>query len=160
MLPQFVFSLRSKLTKTMVEVPSPSNPNPRRRRTGRPSVDTDLLRLQRLNVQLNNDELQVCQRAANAAALPLARWARRTLLGTPTSAAQPQELRSLWSSSSTLQSSTNQICENLNRLHLSGELNLDSATKPLQELAALAPDLHRLVCQMRVELANLRGGSR
>lgn len=144
----------------MVEVPSPSNPNPRRRRPGRPSVDTDLLRLQRLNVQLNNDELQVCQRAANAAALPLARWARRTLLSTPTPAAQPQELRSIWSESSTLQSNTNQLVERLNQLHQAGDLTLGSASQTLQELVAIAPDLHNLVRQMRVQLVALKGSSR
>lgn len=146
----------------MVEVPSvpsPTNPNPRRRRTGRPSIDTDLLRVQRLNVQFNSDELQVCHRAAQAAALPLGRWARRALLGTPTPAAQPTELRALWSSSSTLQSNTNQLVERLNQLHLSGDLSRDSADQTLRELAVLAPRLYSLVKQMRVELLSVRSSA-
>ncbi len=155
----FVSRCRSNLIKTMVEVPSPSSPTLRRRRPGRPSVDTDLLRLNRVNVQLNLNELAQCQRAAEAAAMPLGTWARRTLLGTPTPAAQPAELRALWSSSSTLQSNTNQLVEKLNLLHLQNELNLGSAGPTLLELAELAPRLHTIVCLMRIELANLKGSS-
>lgn len=131
----------------------------RRRKPGRPSIDTDLLRLVRLNVQLNADELLQCQKAAASAALPLGRWARRRLLGTPTPAAQPAELRDLWSRSSTLQSNTNQLVERLNQLHLAADLNLGLAGPTLLELAELAPRLHVIVCLMRIELANLRGGS-
>lgn len=143
----------------MVEVPSPSIQNPRRRRPGRPSIDTDLLRLTRVNVQLNSNELAQCQRAAQAAALPLGPWARRTLLGAPCPAAQPAELRALWSSSSTLQSNTNQLVERLNQLHLAGDLNRDSADQTLHDLALIAPQLHQLVCQMRVELLSVRSST-
>ena len=139
----------------MVEVPSPS----KKRRPGRPSIDTDLLRVQVVNIDLNLAELDECQQRAAAASLPLRRWARRTLLGTPTPAAQPAELRDLWSRSSTLQSNTNQLVERLNQLHLSADLNLGSAEPTLLELAELAPRLHTIVCLMRIELANLRGGS-
>lgn len=139
----------------MVEVPSPS----KKRRPGRPSIDTDLLRVQVINIDLNLAELDECQQRAAAASLPLRRWARRTLLGTPTPAAQPAELRDLWSRSSTLQSNTNQLVERLNQLHLSADLNLGSAAPTLLELAELAPRLHTIVCLMRIELANLRGGS-
>jgi hypothetical protein len=119
-----------------------------------------LLRVRRLDLDLNDSEYLQCQQAAAAASLPLRKWARRTLLGTPTPAAQPQELRSIWSSSSTLQSNTNQLCENLNRLQLVGELNLRAADQTLRDLAVLAPELHQLVRQMRVELASLKRSSR
>ena len=140
-----------------VAVPPPSTP--RRRSGGGQSVDTEVLRCERLNIDLNAAEVAQLKQHAAAAALPLRRWARRTLLGTPTPAAQPAELREIWSRSSTLQSNTNQLCERLNQLHLNGDLNRDSADQTLRELAILAPDLHQLVRQMRIELANLRGGS-
>ena len=115
---------------------------------------------ERVVLDLNAAEVAQLKQRAAAAALPLRRWARRTLLGTPTPAAQPAELREIWSRSSSLQSNTNQLCERLNQLHLNGDLNRDSADQTLRELALLAPDLHQLVRQMRVELANLKGCSR
>ncbi len=158
------FSLSLKLTMQNVAVPPPSPRRPRRRLGGGQSVDTDLLRCERLNIDLNAAEVALLKKRAAAASLPLRRWARRTLLGTPTPAAQPAELRSLWSSSSTLQSNFNQLCENLNRLHLQDELTFASANQTLREtlrdLAVLAPQLHQLVRQMRVELASLKGAHR
>lgn len=141
-----------------VAVPPPSTPL--RRRGGGQSVDIEVLRCERLNIDLNAAEVALLKQRAAAASLPLRRWARRTLLGTSTPAAQPQELRSIWSSSSTLQSNTNQLCENLNRLHLQNELSLGAADQTLRDLAVLAPELHQLVRQMRVELASLKGARR
>ena len=152
------FLLLQKIIMQNVAVPPPSTP--RRRSGGGQSVDTEVLRCERLNIDLNAAEVAQLKQRAAAAALPLRRWARRTLLGTPTPAAQPAELREIWSRSSSLQSNTNQLCERLNQLHLNGDLNRDSADQTLRELALLAPDLHQLVRQMRVELANLKGCSR
>lgn len=140
---------------SVVEVPSPSAS--RLRRPGRRSVDTEFLRTRRLDIDVSAAEFERCQQIAAAAALPLRRWARQVLLGVPVSAVRPAELRELWAASSTLQSNFNQLCARLNELHQAGDLRLDSAETTLRNLAALAPELHRLVCLMRVELAALRG---
>ncbi|MES2992643.1 MAG: hypothetical protein V4844_14570 [Pseudomonadota bacterium] len=134
-----------------VEVPSPSA----RRRRGRPALDTDQLRTLRLNVDLNQAELSQCQQRADTAALPLRRWARRVLIGTPIAATRPAELRALWTESSTLQANFNQLVERLNFLHQAGELDLTGCERAFRDLAHLVPELHQLVCSMRVELAAL-----
>lgn len=130
---------------------------PRTRRPGRRSIDTDLLRVKRLDVDLNTAELHQCQQQADAAAMPLRRWARDLLLGSQPHAAHPSELRLLWTSSSTLQSQTNQLVTSLNILRKTGELRPETADQSLRELAELAPRLYSLVKQMRVELLSIRG---
>ena len=130
---------------------------PPRRGPGRRSIDTDLLRVKRLDVDLNAAELHQCQQLADAAAMPLRRWARGLLLGSKPHAAYPGELRLIWSSSSTLQSNANQLVSCLNVLRQNGELRLDTACQSLQELAELAPRLYALVRQMRAELLSVRG---
>lgn len=129
----------------------------RSRRPGRRSIDTDLLRVKRLDVDLNDAELRHCQQQAEAASMPLRRWARGMLLGSPPPAAHPGDLRLIWSSSSTLQSQTNQLVTSLNILQKTGELRLETADQALRGLAELAPRLHSLVKQLRVELLSIRG---
>ena len=145
----------ASLTMTTVEVLSP--PSSRSRRPGRPSIDTDLLRVKRLDLALNAAELRHCQQQAEACALPLRRWARDHLLGQKPPAAHPVDLRFVWSSSSTLQSQLNQLVTALNVLRKAGELRMDSADQSLRELAELAPRLYSLVKQMRVDLLSVRG---
>ena len=91
--------------------------------------------------------------------MPLRRWARRTLLGVKIVAAQPAELRAIWSASSTLQSNLNQAAARLDELRLAGELTQDSASAILAELLGLYPALYALVRTMRLELATMRGAS-
>lgn len=129
----------------------------RSRRPGRRSIDTDLLRVLRLDVDLNAAELHHCQQHAEASSMPLRRWARGMLLGAPPQAAHPADLRRIWGSSSTLQSQANQLVTSLNILRKTGELRLDTAEQSLHELAELAPRLYSLVKQMRVELLSIRG---
>lgn len=129
----------------------------RSRRPGRRSIDTDLLRVKRLDVDLNDAELRHCQQQAEACELPLRRWARDLLLGSQPQAAHPTDLRLLWTNSSTLQSQTNQLVTSLNILRKTGELRLETADRALHELAELAPRLYALVKQMRVELLSVRG---
>lgn len=136
---------------------SPARPARESRRPGRRSVDTDLLRVKRLDVDLNDAELRRCQQHAEACALPLRRWARETLLGSPPVAAHHADLRLIWSSSSTLQSQTNQAVAALNVLQKSGELRLDNAEQSLRDLVELVPRLYNLVKQMRVELLSVTG---
>ena len=145
-----------------MSIASASSARPAResRRPGRRSVDTDLLRVKRLDVDMNDVELRRCQQHAEACELPVRRWARETLLGSPPVAAHHADLRSIWSSSSTLQSQTNQAVAALNVLQKSGELRLDSAEQSLRELAELAPRVYSLVKQMRVELLSIRGSKK
>lgn len=140
---------------TIVEVLSP--PRSRSRRPGRQSVDTDLLRVKRLDVDLNDAEVQHCQQHAKACNLPVRRWARELLLGRQPQAAHSGDLRLIWASSSTLQSNANQLVSCLNSLRQNGELRLDTADRSLRDLAELAPCLYTLVKQMRVELFSIRG---
>ena len=146
-------TLFASLTMTIVD---PSPRSSRSRRPGRRSIDTDLLRVMRLDVDLNAAELHHCQRHAEVASMPLRRWARSMLLGSPPPAAHHGDLRMIWSSSSTLQSQANQLVTSLNVLRKNGDLRLDSAEQSLRELAELAPRLHSLVKQMRVELMSFR----
>ncbi|MEP7295751.1 MAG: hypothetical protein ABI702_06135 [Burkholderiales bacterium] len=115
-----------------------------------------MLRVKRLDVDLNEAELRYCQQQAEACELPLRRWARDLLLGSPPQAAHPRDLRLIWSSSSTLQSQTNQLVAALNALRKTGELQLDTADQTLRGLAELAPRLYSLVKEMRVELLSIR----
>ncbi|MEO8807074.1 MAG: hypothetical protein ABI433_13425 [Burkholderiaceae bacterium] len=138
-----------------VEVPSPS----RGRRPGRRSLDTDLLRVKRLDIDLNDSELAHCQRQADAAGVPVRRWARRVLLGVKVAAAQPAELRAIWSETSTLQSNLNQVAARLDELRLAGELTQERASSTLVELLRLYPALYQLVRSMRLELATMRGAT-
>ena len=138
-------------------LPASAPENPRSRRPGRRSVDTDLLRVKRLDVDLNDAELRQCQQQAEACELPLRRWAREQLLGSQPQAAHHGDLRMIWGSSSTLQSQANQLVTSLNVLRKSGELRLDTGDQSLRELAELAPRLYSLVKQMRVELLSIRG---
>ena len=128
-------------------------------RGGGRSVDTDSLRSLRLNLDLNAAERAQINASAAAAAMPLRRWARRTLLGATITPALSSELRQIWSSSSTLQSNFNQLCSNLNQMDQTGELSLATCEPALLELARLAPGLHQLVRSMRLELTMMRGAS-
>lgn len=134
-----------------------ARPTRESRRPGRRSIETDLLRVLRLDVDLNSAELHHCQRHAEVASMPLRRWARGMLLGSPPPAAHHGDLRMIWGSSSTLQSQTNQLVTALNVLLKTGELRIDTAEQSLLELAELAPRLYSLVKQMRVELLSVRG---
>lgn len=139
-----------------IELRSPP-PVRRNRRPGRRSIDTDLLRTRRLDLDLNEAELAQCQASADAAAMPLRRWARCTLLGLPITVARSDELRRLWSESSTLQSNFNQAAQRLNELHIAGELSIATGDQALQALAKIVPGLYALVRALRVELAAMRG---
>ena len=130
-----------------------------RRKGGGRSVDTDLLRGERLNIDLNGGELARFRQLAADAGMPLRRWARRTLLGVKIVPALPSELRAIWGSSSTLQSNLNQAAARLDELRLAGELTLENAGAPLHELLQLYPQLYSLVRAMRLELATMRGAS-
>ena len=130
-----------------------------RRKGGGRSVDTDLLRGERLNIDLNAGELARFRQLAADAGMPLRRWARRTLLGVKIVAAQPAELRALWAASSTLQSNLNQAAARLDELRLAGALTQDNASATLPELLRLYPELYALVRTMRLELATMRGAS-
>lgn len=132
---------------------------PRTRRPGRRSIDTDLLRVKRVDIDLNEAELRHCQQQADAVGMPLRRWARRTLLGVRIVAAQPAALRAIWSESSTLQSNLNQAAARLDELRLAGELTQQNASATLSELMQLYPELYALVRTMRLELATMRGVS-
>jgi|GEM_PF-3886000 len=106
---------------------------------------------------MNGAEFRHCQHQAEVASMPLRRWARSMLLGSPPQAAHHGDLRLIWGSSSTLQSQANQLVTALNVLRKTGELRLDTADQSLRELAELAPRLYSLVKQMRVELLSTRG---
>lgn len=141
----------------MNAAPSPSaGGSPGSRRPGRRSIDTDLLRVKRLDVDLNEAELQHCQQQAEACELPLRRWARDLLLGVQPQHAHHGDLRLIWASSSTLQSQANQLVTALNVLRKTGDLRHETAEQPLRDLAELAPRLYSLVKQMRVELMSVR----
>lgn len=139
----------------IVEAPDSSPP----KRGGGKSIDTDLLRSIRLDLDLNPAELTELKKSAKAASLPLRRWARRVLLGRKISAAQPLELRRLWTESSTLQSNFNQLVSRLDELRVAGALNASTVGEHLAALLIVVPDLHHLVRLMRVELASLRSAS-
>lgn len=89
--------------------------------------------------------------------MPLRRWARRTLMGVKIAAAQPTELRAIWSKSSTLQSNLNQVAARLDELRVAGELTEKKASSALLELQLFYTELHALVKKMRLELVTGRG---
>lgn len=144
---------------TIVGSPCPPLSSRTRQAGGGRSVDTDLVRGERLNIDLNAGELSRLRELADTAGMPLRRWARRTLLGVKIVAAQPAELRAIWGASSTLQSNLNQAAARLDELRLAGELTRDSASATLVELLELYPQLYSLVRAMRLELATMRGAS-
>lgn len=144
---------------TIVGSPWPPLSSPARHAGGGRSVDTDLLRGERLNIDLNAAELLRLRELADTAGMPLRRWARRTLLGVTIVAAQPAELRAIWGASSTLQSNLNQAAARLDELRLAGELTQEGASAILLELLELYPQLYSLVRSMRLELATMRGTS-
>ena len=129
------------------------------RRPGRRPLELSQLRSFRVDVDLSAAELAQCQMAAGVAELPLRRWARRVLLGHRVSAAQPAELRRMWTASSTLQSNFNQLVARLAELRAADELNAATASDHLVALLAVVPDLHSLVRDMRLQLASLKAAS-
>lgn len=144
---------------TIVGSPCPPLSSRTRQAGGGRSVDTDLLRCERLNIDLNSGELARFRELAADAGMPLRRWARRTLLGAKIVPVLPSELRALWAASSTLQSNLNQTAARLDELRVAGELTRENASASLFELLNLYPELYALVRTMRLELATMRGAS-
>lgn len=131
--------------------------SPRRRAGGRPPVPPGDRRAVRVELALSLGEFARARTAADAAALPLAVYARERLLrDRPPARAVHADLRELWRASATLQSNANQLVARLNELRDAGELAPAAAEAALVALAEVAPQLLEHVLALRRELLDAR----